>query len=147
MAFQWGFPLFTYGCEGLSSRYRFSFRVGIDRFSVMKKWFSAYCLIFSRYMDYRGRSPRRELWNFVINTLLIEVIFYITTGRAVIVGIFHIVAVIVMMALVVRRFHDIGYSGWFTLTLFIPIVNIGAFIVLLFFKSTPGANRFGPLPS
>lgn len=113
----------------------------------MKKWFSAYCLIFTRYTDYRGRSPRRELWNFVINTMLVEMIVYMLTGKAMIVGVFHIVAMIVMMALVVRRFHDIGYSGWFTLTLFIPIVNLCALVVLLFFKSTPGANRYGPLPS
>lgn len=113
----------------------------------MKKWFSAYCLTFSRYTDYRGRSPRRELWNFVINTLLAEALLCILTGKAMVAGVFHIVAMIVMIALVVRRFHDIGRSGWYTLTLFIPIINLCAFFVLLFFKSAPDVNRYGPVPS
>lgn len=112
----------------------------------MKKWFAAYGLIFSRYLDYRGRSPRSEFWNFVINTVLIQLIIYIFTGKSVFLFIFHIIAMIVFAALVVRRFHDIGYSGWYLPTMFIPFINLAALFVLLFFKSAPGENRYGSQP-
>ena len=112
----------------------------------MKKWFATYGLIFSRYLDYKGRSPRSELWNFIINTALIELVIYIFTEKSVFFAIFHIVAMIVLAALSVRRFHDIGYSGWFLLALFIPLVNLAAIFVLMFFKSVPEKNRYGSRP-
>ncbi len=110
----------------------------------MKKWFATYGLIFSRYLDYSGRSPRSELWNFIINTVLIELIIYIFTEKGIFLAIFHIVAMIVLAALSVRRFHDIGYSGWFLLALFVPLVNLAAMFVLMFFKSEQEENRYGP---
>ncbi len=112
----------------------------------MKKWFTDYGLIFSRYLDYQGRSPRSELWNFIINTMLIEWLIYMMIDVSLFFAIFHIVAMIVFAALVVRRFHDIGYSGWFLLVLFIPVVNFLALLVLAFFKSMPEENRYGPRP-
>lgn len=110
----------------------------------MKKWFAAYGLIFYRYLDYRGRSPRSELWNFIINTLLIQLAIHVFAGKSIVSFIFHIVAMIALAALIVRRFHDIGYSGWYLLAIFVPFANFVALFVLLFFKSAPGENRYGP---
>ena len=112
----------------------------------MKKWFSAYALTFSRYLDYRGRSARREIWNFVINTLIIDFVILLFAGKMP-VAVFHIVAMIVLAALAARRFHDIGLSGWYVIALIVPVVNLCAFFVLLFFKSVPGENRYGPRPA
>ena len=50
----------------------------------MKKWFAAYGLIFYRYLDYRGRSPRSELWNFIINTLLIQLAIHVFAGKSIV---------------------------------------------------------------
>lgn len=47
------------------------------------------------------------------------------------------------VSLSVRRLHDLDRSGWFYLISFIPYVNFIYGIYLLFFKGTPGVNRFG----
>ena len=111
----------------------------------MKKWFSAYALTFCRYPDYRGRSSRREIWNFAINTLIIDFFILVLAGKTPM-AVFHIVAMVVLASLAVRRFHDIGLSGWYAIALIVPVVNLCAFFVLLFFKSVPGKNRYGPRP-
>lgn len=57
---------------------------------------------------------------------------------------FYIVNVIPFFALVTRRLHDTGRSGWMSLLLFIPIVGG---IIVFAFMGKPGMrseNRFGP---
>ena len=111
----------------------------------MKKWFVRYATTCSRYTRYDGRSSRGEMWNFVLITILAEMVAAML-GGCLFVAIVHILAMIVMAALAVRRFHDIGVSGWYLLTLFVPVVNLVALFVLLCFKSEPGMNRYGPPP-
>lgn len=44
---------------------------------------------------------------------------------------------------VIKRFHDLGWSGWWSLTIFIPLLNLIPTCLLLFMPGTSGANRFG----
>lgn len=50
----------------------------------------------------------------------------------------------------IRRLHDLGHSGWFSLLMFIPIVGpflwLGLFIYCGFFSGQPGENKYGPAP-
>ena len=46
----------------------------------------------------------------------------------------------------VKRFHDLGRSGWFVAFLCIPVLNIAAAIYLGFFKGKDEANEYGPSP-
>jgi Predicted membrane protein len=46
----------------------------------------------------------------------------------------------------VRRLKDLDKSGWLILVLIIPLVNVGLFLYLLFFKGTDGQNQYGPDP-
>jgi uncharacterized membrane protein YhaH (DUF805 family) len=46
--------------------------------------------------------------------------------------------------LTIRRFHDIDASGWWSLTLLVPLVNLITFLVLLFKRGDEATNRFGP---
>ena len=46
----------------------------------------------------------------------------------------------------IRRCHDMGKSGWWTLLLFVPFVNLIWALVLLFKKGTEGENAYGPDP-
>ena len=52
----------------------------------------------------------------------------------------------VQIVSIIKRFRDLGHSGWFTLFTLIPFVNLGFYIYLLFFKWDEGENRFGPDP-
>ena len=47
-------------------------------------------------------------------------------------------------SLYVKRAHDIGWTGWMVLLLFIPIVGLIFWILLLFKPGTHGENRYGP---
>ena len=46
----------------------------------------------------------------------------------------------------IRRFHDLGKSGWYVLTLIIPLIDIGVILYLLFAPGTAGANEYGDDP-
>ena len=64
----------------------------------------------------------------------------------ILVSIFYIIAIYVGIVSYIKRFHDLGKSGWFTLFMFIPFVSIIFTIWIYFFKWTPGENQYGPDP-
>lgn len=51
-----------------------------------------------------------------------------------------------MLANAVKRFHDMGRSGWYYLFSLIPIINIGVAIYLGFYKGEEFDNKYGPNP-
>ncbi|MDQ0316652.1 DUF805 domain-containing protein [Amorphus orientalis] len=51
------------------------------------------------------------------------------------------------LALVVKRLHDRGLSGWFAALLFVPLLNLVVFIVLGLLPGEKGPNAFGPAPN
>ncbi len=110
----------------------------------MKNWFGIYRGIFRDFSNFDGRSTRLEMWNFLINNIVIGCILILLIGPFA--WIFNIVVFIVSIGLTVRRFHDVGLNGWFLIGLFIPILNIFFFVMLYFFKSKPGENQYGPNP-
>jgi len=79
-----------------------------------------------RYVDFSGRSTRKEFWVFLLGSMLISVLLgfsvaIITTLMGVTNAIFYgslaqwifLLAVIVpIMAVGIRRMHDINRSGW-----------------------------------
>ncbi|MFZ6799675.1 DUF805 domain-containing protein [Undibacterium sp. Di24W] len=42
-----------------------------------------------------------------------------------------------------RRLNDLDHSGWWSILIFIPLVNILIGLYLVFGPGTPGSNRFG----
>lgn len=50
------------------------------------------------------------------------------------------------MAVTIKRFHDLGKSGWTMLWLAVPLVNIYFGFKLLFGKGVRGANAWGADP-
>ena len=51
-----------------------------------------------------------------------------------------------MIAMTVKRLHDIGAPGILALVLFVPTVNIISVIVLMILPSSPQTNQYGPPP-
>ncbi|WP_226664152.1 DUF805 domain-containing protein [Microbulbifer aggregans] len=47
-------------------------------------------------------------------------------------------------SLYVRRLHDLGHSGWWSIVILVPLVNFGLALYLLFFPGNAGVNRHGP---
>jgi uncharacterized membrane protein YhaH (DUF805 family)/cold shock CspA family protein len=117
----------------------------------------------SNYANFRGRARRKEYWGYVLfYTILLMIVtavgisFDNSTGNLtgqeiptvtiVAVGLFLLATFIPGLALIVRRQHDIGLSGWFYLLILIPYV--GGLIVFVFtlIPSQKHDNKWGPLP-
>lgn len=114
-----------------------------------------YIEVLKKYAVFSGRAQRAEYWYFILFNFLVSmalilidsVIGPLTYGG---VGLFHSVYALAVLlpsiAVLVRRLHDIGRTGWW---FFIGLVPLVGFIVLLVFTVTdsePGENIYGPNP-
>jgi uncharacterized membrane protein YhaH (DUF805 family) len=112
---------------------------------------TAYIDAMRRYVDFSGRSTRPQFWFYhlvlmgiAVGTFIIDIV--ISGGRE---PQPLISAVVVMghyipsLAIIVRRLHDSGSSGWLVLLCLIPGIGIVAFIAFGCFTPTPGPNRYG----
>ena len=111
---------------------------------LMKNWFNTYIQIFRDFSNFDGRSTRLEMWIYLINNAVLGCVLAFLIGPFV--WIFNVAATIASIGLTVRRFHDIGLNGWFLTGLFIPVLNLFFLVMLYFFKSNPGTNKYGPNP-
>lgn len=111
---------------------------------------SAYLDAMRRYATFSGRSTRKEFWYYhlallglAIGGLIVDVAIADPHEPQPLVS-----ALIVMghyapsLAVIVRRLHDLGKSGWLVLTCLIPLVGIVAFIVIGSTPSKHGATDF-----
>ena len=100
-------------------------------------------LAFQHYADFNGRARRSEYWWFTLfNTIASSVIGAIAPDLA---WIWTLIVLVPGIALVVRRLHDAGKSGWFYLWGLIPLV--GTIIVLIqLLKDSAPDNQWGPNP-
>jgi uncharacterized membrane protein YhaH (DUF805 family) len=116
-------------------------------FNEIKEW---YVKPFEKFIEFSGRSRRKEFWTFVLVNLGITILLNVLEG---IIGLFGIIATLFSLAILipsiavgVRRLHDTGRTGWWLLLSFIPLIGL---IVLIYFyvqDSEPGSNQYGPNP-
>jgi uncharacterized membrane protein YhaH (DUF805 family) len=124
-----------------------------------------------RYIDFSGRSQRKEFWMFVLLQVILLVIasfvdvalgygkvdsyaqategysagFAVnSSGPAVI--IVGLALLIPAIAVAVRRLHDTDRSGWWLLFGLVPLVGAITLIVFYCLEGTAGPNRFGEDP-
>jgi uncharacterized membrane protein YhaH (DUF805 family) len=99
------------------------------------------------YFDWRGRISRKSYWLFGLLPAAI-----LLFDRFVMLGLVGAWASWLVLCLGsvpsimidIKRSHDLGRSGWFTLLLFVPLLNIWPMIELGFIKGSDGVNRHGP---
>lgn len=103
--------------------------------------------------DFGGRARRSHYWAnwFVWLCILLGVLgFGVAADRGIAPFIvLPVIAVIALslidtMAMIFRRAHDTGRSGWIWLLLFIPLVNLLPLYWLLIEDSQQGPNKYGP---
>lgn len=101
--------------------------------------FQALVLFFQNYVNFSGRSRRKEFWyivpfNFIFSLIpVVKFIWYIAT-------------IIPSLSVIIRRLHDTGKSGWYCLFNLIPFVGQIIIIVFMCQDSQPGPNKWGPCP-
>ena len=115
-----------------------------------------------KYVDFKGRANRTELLYFhflakvhsVLFTafLAISVLAY-ASGNIPILLIFLTLTFLPLLliippsvALVTRRLHDTGRSGWWQLIVFIPLIGWIILIIFTLSKGDEGDNKYGPPP-
>lgn len=114
---------------------------------------------FNHYVDFSGRSRRRELWYMILwqiiilsGLFLVSLPFFagsLLMGLVVLYGLVSLYSVatfIPSLALSIRRIHDLGQSGWFYLFVLIPIVGFVFSCIWLFKDSEYKTNQWGPCP-
>ena len=109
-----------------------------------------------KYADFRGRARRTEYWMFVLFSAIFWVATMIldnllgTKAKDDTVGVFYYLftwaTVLPRLAVLVRRLHDVGKSGWWVFISLIPIVGGIWLFVLTVTDSDPGDNEYGPNP-
>jgi len=108
-----------------------------------------YLEAFRNYANFSGRARRKALWMFLLLHMIVyAVLFAIDIGIGTIgvfSGIYSLAALVPIIAVQVRRLHDVGRSGWWLLISLVPIVGL---IILVFFiqDSAPGENQYGANP-
>ena len=55
-----------------------------------------------------------------------------------------LVVIYIGLMLSIKRSHDLGYAGFFSLVLFVPLLNLWPLVMFGFFKGTEGENKYGP---
>lgn len=125
-----------------------------------------YLGVLKNYRGFSGRARRTEYWMFALfhalALLLLQLLMVgiITTGVVTQAGppLLWIIAAfapylayaigtfVPSLAVVVRRLHDTGRSGWWCLMMLIPYA--GPIVMLIFFvqEGEPYENRYGPSP-
>ncbi len=116
-----------------------------------------------RYADFSGRSRRREALGFMLAQVIVFIawiVLLVAVGESaeavsdewVVVGIslvgllFWLAMIVPTLAVTVRRFHDQGLSGWFTLFHLLPYIGSFVVLVFMFIQGKDGPNQYGPDP-
>ncbi len=115
-----------------------------------------YLTVLKKYAVFSGRARRKEYWMFVLFNLIFALAAMVIdnvlglaiedVGYGPFYILYALATLIPGIAVSVRRFHDIGKSGWYILLGLIPCVGG---IILLVFAVTAGdvgENEYGPDP-
>jgi uncharacterized membrane protein YhaH (DUF805 family) len=112
---------FAHMFEGRLKRWQYfviSFELGFMVLTLLAVFF-ALTAVFPNTM---GGSPEMPMWSWLFYAIWVP---------------FH-------LSFAVRRIHDINWSGWLALLLFIPVVGIIFALIILLKKGTDGTNTYGP---
>ena len=118
--------------------------------------FDCYLNAWRHYVDFTGRSRRREYWFFVLFNILISMALgaidgmlglgNAQIGTGLLSSLYGLAVLLPSLGYAARRLHDIGRSAWWLLLIFIPLLGPLVILVFTVLDSQPGDNAFGPNP-
>ena len=112
------------------------------------------------YANFSGRARRKEYWMFVLVQTIVMIglaildsvlgLDFELQGISLGYGYLYLIGIIVhfipSLAVLVRRLHDVGKSGWFYFIFLIPIIGIIWLLVLYCTEGQKEDNKWGPDP-
>ena len=112
--------------------------------------------IAKKYVCFSGRARRKEYWMFTLFNFIAALIVGFIGGFlssatevsafAFLGTIYNLAVILPAMGVLIRRFHDIGKSGWWWLIGLVPFVGWIVILVFCCLDSQPGGNQYGPNP-
>jgi uncharacterized membrane protein YhaH (DUF805 family) len=121
--------------------------------TLKKYYFDA---VFKQYFRTRGRATRKEYWGFFSFNLSVIFLLGALAGIGAILGATNIALVIACVvggymlsttcpawSIQVRRYHDVGLSGWLVLLVLIPYIGALFNLIVCLLGSAPD-NKYGP---
>ncbi|RED24774.1 uncharacterized membrane protein YhaH (DUF805 family) [Flavobacterium cutihirudinis] len=125
----------------------------------MIEWYKK--VVFENYANFNGRARRSEYWFFTLMQCIILVSFIVLGAiigsffdsalGGLLVGyfafaVYSFATLLPTLAVVVRRLHDVGKSGWFYFIAFIPFIGGIWLLVLMCTEGDFGPNDYGTDP-
>ncbi|QXO15563.1 DUF805 domain-containing protein [Vibrio ostreae] len=110
------------------------------------KW---YWLAWQHGLDFSGRVPRHAYWaffavNLVVSLLLIALDIHQASIWSAWLEIgYSVASFLPLLALTVRRLHDLGHSGWWSLVFLVPAIGVLILLVLMLLPGEKQANQYG----
>jgi uncharacterized membrane protein YhaH (DUF805 family) len=108
-----------------------------------------YLTVVKNYVGFNGRARRKEYWMYTLFNLIFLIIAMVldnfagTNFKGQNYGLFYTIyslaTLMPSIAVIIRRMHDVGKSGWFVL---IPIYNI----ILALTEGEKQTNEYGADP-
>lgn len=115
-----------------------------------------YLKVINSYNDFNGRARRKEYWMFALINLLFSMaaafldrmfgIAWVDFGYGPLYIVYGLIVLIPGLAVLIRRLHDIGKSGWMLFIALIPLIGVFWLLFLLMKESSPGENQYGKNP-
>lgn len=109
-----------------------------------------YIKVLKNYAVFSGRAQRTEYWMFVlfnfIITLALAFLDSAINNPGVLTGLYSLAVLIPSLAVLFRRLHDTGRSGWWVLIFLVPVIGAIVILVFLVLASEEGENDYGPNP-
>ena len=106
--------------------------------------------LWKKGLDLEGRTGRREFW---LTLAMVFFVFLLLCLPAIwnlyylaIPGLFFLAAVVPIYVMMVRRIHDIGWSGWWILLAILPVVGEIILLFIALMEGSPADNKYGPVP-
>lgn len=103
-----------------------------------------------KYADFSGRARRKEYWMFVLfNIIMSFVIVFLEIaigGFGALYGLYTLAVLLPSVAVVVRRLHDTGRSGWWLLIGIIPLIGTIVLFIFMVLEGDVDSNEFGVDP-
>lgn len=133
-----------------------------------------YVGVLRKYAVFSGRATRSEYWMFVLVNVIVQIVLRIVASVLMLVSgialeiagsdlslpaitiigavmnvisaVYGLAVLLPALAVMVRRLHDGGYSGWLGLLMLVPIIGWIALLVFMVLPSERGDNKHGPYP-
>ena len=96
-----------------------------------------------KFSDFSGRTGKREFWYFILISIAISIVLSFVgsiIGTVLISTLFSLITIVPIIAIWVRKMHDINKEWWYFL---IPLYNL----YLALQDGDQGDNQYGSAPT